>query len=48
VALYVTAIIVGLALPGIAIAVYFAVALYIVIPWRPLARLRRPTDVETQ
>lgn len=41
--LYIVAIVIGLALPGIAIAGYFAVALYVVIPWRQVvARGRRP------
>jgi uncharacterized membrane protein len=37
--MYVAAILVGLALPGVAVAVYFAIALFLVIPWRQVARL---------
>jgi uncharacterized membrane protein len=40
VVLYLLAIIVGLVLPGVAVAVYFAIALYLVIPFRELTRLR--------
>ena len=40
--LYGAAIVVGLVLPGIAVAVYFAIALYLAIPWRDVARLIRP------
>jgi uncharacterized membrane protein len=39
--LYVVAIVTGLVLPGIAVAVYFAIALYLVIPFRELAVVRR-------
>jgi hypothetical protein len=41
----VIAIVVGRALPGAAVAVYVAVALYVVIPWRQVTRIRRPADV---
>jgi hypothetical protein len=34
------AIVVGLVLPGVAVAVYFAIALDLVIPFRELTRLR--------
>jgi hypothetical protein len=40
VVLYLLAIVVGLVLPGVAVAVYFAIALYLVIPFRELALLR--------
>jgi uncharacterized membrane protein len=40
VALYLIAIVVGLVLPGVAVAVYFAIALDLVIPFRELTRLR--------
>jgi len=40
--LYGVAIFVGLVLPGIAVAIYFAIALYLAIPWRDVARLVRP------
>jgi hypothetical protein len=32
-------LLVGLAVPGVAVAVYFAIALFLVIPWRQVARL---------
>jgi hypothetical protein len=35
---YVIAILVGLALPGVAVALYFALAVYLVVPFRPVAR----------
>jgi hypothetical protein len=43
--LYWAAIVVGLVLPGIAVAVYFAIALFLAIPWRHVARMlrRQPT-----
>jgi uncharacterized membrane protein len=37
---YVISIAVGLLLPGLAVAAYFAVALYLVIPFREIAQLR--------
>jgi uncharacterized membrane protein len=40
VALYCIAIVVGLLLPGLAVAIYFAAAIYLVMPFRELARLR--------
>jgi uncharacterized membrane protein len=40
VVLYLIAIVVGLVLPGVAVAVYFAIALDLVIPFRELTRLR--------
>ena len=39
--LYVVAIATGLLLPGIAVAVYFAIALFLVIPFREIGRVRR-------
>ena len=36
VAAYVTAIIIGLALPALAVALYFALAVFLVLPWRDL------------
>lgn len=39
--LYLGAIVVGLAFPGMAVAVYFAIAVYLVIPFSELARLGR-------
>ena len=41
VVLYVVAILVGLAFPGIAVAVYFAIALYLVLPFSEFTRRRR-------
>jgi uncharacterized membrane protein len=41
VSLYVIAIVVGLVLPGIAVAVYFGVAVYVIIPWHQVSRLHR-------
>jgi uncharacterized membrane protein len=41
VTLYVLAIVVGIVLPGIAITFYFAIALYLVIPFRELGRMFR-------
>lgn len=38
--LYVTAIATGLLLPGIAVSVYFAIALFLVIPFREIGRIR--------
>jgi uncharacterized membrane protein len=40
--LYIAAIAIGLLLPGLAIAVYFAIALYLVIPFRELSKAVRP------
>ena len=41
---YVIAIIIGLVLPGAAVAVYFGIAVYLIVPFREVARLlfRRP------
>ena len=41
---YVIAIIIGLVLPGAAVAVYFGIAVYLIVPFRQVARLlfRRP------
>ena len=41
---YVIAIIIGLFLPGVAVAVYFGIAVYLIVPFREVARLlfRRP------
>ena len=38
------AIIIGLFLPGVAVAVYFGIAVYLIVPFREVARLlfRRP------
>jgi uncharacterized membrane protein len=36
---YVIAIIIGLLLPGAAVALYFAIAIYLVVPFREVARL---------
>lgn len=36
---YVTAIVVGLALPAAAVALYFGIAVYLVVPFRDVARL---------
>ena len=36
---YVIAIITGLLLPAVAVAVYFALAVYLVVPFREVARL---------
>ena len=36
---YMTAIIIGLLLPGMAVALYFAIAIYLVVPFREVARL---------
>jgi hypothetical protein len=44
--LYAVAVVVGLAVAGVAVTVYFAVALYLVIPWKQIARLRRSPAVE--
>ena len=33
------AIIIGLLLPGVAVALYFAIAVYLVVPFREVARL---------
>jgi uncharacterized membrane protein len=41
VTLYVLAIVVGIVLPGIAVTFYFAIALYLVIPFRELGRMFR-------
>jgi len=43
--LYGAAIVMGLVLPGIAVAVYFAIALFLAIPWRHVTRIlkRQPT-----
>jgi hypothetical protein len=35
----VIAIIIGLLLPGVAVALYFAIAIYLVVPFREVARL---------
>jgi uncharacterized membrane protein len=37
---YLIALTIGLLMPGLAVAAYFAVALYLVIPFREIARLR--------
>jgi uncharacterized membrane protein len=42
VVLYIAAIAIGLLIPGLAIAVYFAIALYLVIPFRELSKAVRP------
>ena len=41
---YVIAILIGLVLPGVAVAVYFGIAVYLIVPFRQVARLlfRRP------
>ena len=44
VVLYLAAIIVGLALPGLAVTFYFAIALFLVIPFRDLLRPRGRTS----
>ncbi len=44
--LYVVAIIVGLLLPGVAVTFYFAIAVYLVVPFRDVARLIRSRDSE--
>ena len=36
---YVTAILVGLVFPAVAVALYFGVAVYLVVPFREVARL---------
>ncbi len=36
---YVIAIIIGLLLPGVAVALYFGIAIYLVVPFREVARL---------
>jgi hypothetical protein len=36
---YVIAIIIGLLLPGAAVALYFAIVIYLVVPFREVARL---------
>ena len=36
---YVIAILVGLAVPGVAVALYFGIAVYLVVPFREVARL---------
>jgi uncharacterized membrane protein len=43
--LYGVAIVVGLVLPGVAVAVYFGIALFLAVPWRHVARMlrRQPT-----
>ncbi|MEI6363925.1 MAG: hypothetical protein WCP95_17555, partial [Actinomycetes bacterium] len=38
--LYVVALVTGLVLPGIAVTIYFGIALFLVIPFRELAHLR--------
>jgi uncharacterized membrane protein len=41
---YVIAILTGLALPALAVALYFGIAAYLVVPFREVARLlRRPS-----
>ena len=44
--LYVVAIIVGLLLPGVAVTVYFAIAIYLVVPFREVTRLLRSRQAE--
>jgi uncharacterized membrane protein len=45
--LYVIALVAGLFLPGVAVAIYFAIALFLVIPFRELRHLRiRRTPAE--
>ncbi len=41
---YVIAILIGLVLPGVAVALYFGIAVYLIVPFRQVARLlfRRP------
>jgi uncharacterized membrane protein len=41
---YVIAILIGLVLPGVAVALYFSIAVYLIVPFRHVARLlsRRP------
>jgi hypothetical protein len=41
---YVIAIIIGLVVPGAAVAVYFGIAVYLIVPFREVTRLlfRRP------
>jgi len=46
VVLYVLAILVGLAFPGIAVTTYFAITLYLVIPFREIGRLLRRRRAE--
>lgn len=46
--MYGFAIVVGLVLPGIAVAVYFAIALYLAVPWRDVANLVRPRPTTPQ
>ena len=36
---YVIAILIGLVLPGVAVAVYFGIAVYLIVPFREVARL---------
>ncbi len=36
---YVTAIVIGLFVPGVAVALYFGLALYLVVPFRDVRRL---------
>jgi hypothetical protein len=36
---YVIAIIIGLVLPGLAVALYFGIAVYLMVPFRQVARL---------
>jgi len=36
---YVSAILIGLLLPGMAVAFYFGIAVYLVVPFREVARL---------
>jgi uncharacterized membrane protein len=43
VAAYVAAILIGLALPTLAVALYFAVAVFLVLPWRDLRLVFRRT-----
>jgi TMEM175 potassium channel family protein len=40
---YVVAIVIGLFLPRVAVALYFAIALYLIVPLREVARLFRPS-----
>jgi hypothetical protein len=39
---YVIAILIGLAFPGLAVAAYFGIAVYLVVPFRELSRLLFP------
>ena len=36
---YVIAILIGLVLPGVAVALYFGIAVYLIVPFRQVARL---------